>query len=318
MGLKETFKKQGGTALLKRYWQSGAFYTAVGEFLLLGKSRTALEILRLSAQLKAKQNLEKRYKGQLAEFEKSYDQTLPHEQSNKVWVCWFQGMDNAPDLVRKCYQSIRDNLEGREVVLITSDNMMDYVQFPDDIQKKVNAGIIRGAHLSDLLRLELLIKYGGTWIDATVFCSNGDIPGYMLDSDLFLFQTLKPGRDGHCIVISNWFITAKSNNRILGATQHLLYEYWKNNNDVIDYFIFHIFFQLVIEKYPDEWNKVVPFTNAVPHILLLRLYEDFDDKIWSAVNKMTPFHKLSYKLDEEKIQRKGSYYDEMFSGRKSE
>ena len=35
----------------------------------------------------------------------------------------------------------------------------------------IDSGQITKTHLSDLLRLELLIRYGGTWIDATVFCT---------------------------------------------------------------------------------------------------------------------------------------------------
>lgn len=88
--------------LIKQYVKSGSLGTAVGEFALLGKSRTAQEILRLSTQLKAKQKLEKKYRSTLEEFDKNYDQSLPHDNSsNKVWICWFQGMENAPALVKK-------------------------------------------------------------------------------------------------------------------------------------------------------------------------------------------------------------------------
>ena len=73
MGLKETFQKQGGMKLIKQYAKSGSLGTAVGEFALLGKSRTALEILRLSTQLKTKQKLEKKYQGTLKAFDKTYD-----------------------------------------------------------------------------------------------------------------------------------------------------------------------------------------------------------------------------------------------------
>ena len=52
MGLKQIFEKQGGMNLLKQYWNGGAFFTAAGEFVLLGKDTKALEILRLSAQYK--------------------------------------------------------------------------------------------------------------------------------------------------------------------------------------------------------------------------------------------------------------------------
>ena len=44
--LSEIFKKQGGMQLIKRYVKSGVLFTAMAEFVLLGKSRTALEILR--------------------------------------------------------------------------------------------------------------------------------------------------------------------------------------------------------------------------------------------------------------------------------
>ena len=53
--LMKLFKKQGGKKLLKQYWKGGALFTAVGEFLLLGKSRTSLELLSLAASLKTKQ-----------------------------------------------------------------------------------------------------------------------------------------------------------------------------------------------------------------------------------------------------------------------
>ena len=60
MGLKETFKKQGGMKLLKQYYHGGALFTGVCEFLLLGKSRTSLEILRLSTTMKTKEKLKKK------------------------------------------------------------------------------------------------------------------------------------------------------------------------------------------------------------------------------------------------------------------
>lgn len=309
MNLKDTFKKQGGMKLLKQYWKSGSFFTVASQFILLGKSRTALEILRLSAGLKTKQKLEKKYRNRLREFDRTYDAALPNESSNKVWICWFQGMENAPKLVQKCYKSIKENLSDREIVLITLENMYEYIQFPEYIQDKIDRGIIKGAHLSDLLRLELLIQYGGTWIDATVFCSGKNIPNYMLDSELFLFQCLKPGRDGHSTVISNWFITAYSSNKILAAVQYLLYAYWKENDELVDYFIFHDFFQMVIERYPDEWNKVVPFSNSTPHILLLKLFERYNYFMWNEITAQTPFHKLSYKFEVSKTLEAGTYYD---------
>lgn len=315
MGLKETFERQGGMGLIKQYWKSGAFFTAVGEFLLLGKSRTALEILRLSAQLKGKQKLERKYKGKLLEFDEKYDGTQEHGISNKVWVCWFQGLEEAPDLVKKCYQSLKENLTDREIVLITKENMQEYAEFPGYIMEKWERGQITHTHMTDLLRLELLLKYGGMWVDATVLCTRKreDIPEYYFDSDLFLYQSLKPGRDGNAQYISSWLMSAKTNNRILAAVKYLCYEYWKTNDSMVDYFLLHDFFSIVLEYYPEEWNQIIPCDNAAPHILLLRLFEPYDERIWQAVKAQIPFHKLTYKFEKGQITWKNTFYEELFS-----
>jgi len=308
--LIQIFYKQGGIKLLKQYWKSGILFTAIGEFILLGKSETALKILRNAVTLKTKQKLEKKYKNKILEIEKSYHEQAV-EENRKIWVCWLQGIDAAPDIVKKCFFSVKNNITDRDVILLTEDNYQNYISFPRDIQDKIDCGIIKGAHMSDLLRLELLQKYGGTWIDATVFCSSSDIPKYMLNSDLFLFQCLKPGSDGQPTTISNWFITAKPNHKFIFMIKELLYEYWRNNDEVIDYYIFHDFFQLLIDRYPNEWNKVIPFSNSPSHILFLRLFEDFDEAVWEAVIKMTPFHKLSYKFEDSETLRPNTYYQKI-------
>lgn len=313
MGLNDIFKKQGGINLIRQYWKGGALFTGLCEFLLLGKSRTALEILRLSTTLKIKQKLEKKYRYKLEEFDKNYSEGN-HEISNKIWICWFQGMDNAPEIVKRCYNSVSNVFRDKDIILITEDNMYEYITFPEYIQKKINMGIINSAHLSDLLRLELLIKYGGTWMDATVYCTGREVPKYMIESELFLFQCLKPGLDGHATSISNWFISAYTNNKMLCALRHLLYSYWNQNDNVVNYFVFHMFFQMVIEKYPTEWNKVIPFSNSTPHILLLRIFDNYDEEMWNSITEMTPFHKLSYKFDSNQINMKNTFYQRIMLG----
>lgn len=309
------FQKVGGKEILRQYRQGHNLIFALFLSTILGFDRKSLEILRLAVNNRLLKKLRKQYKHFLEEWKiKNHAPTiiggLNASPRRKVWVCWFQGIDQAPDVVKRCYESINQNITDREVVLITEDNYEQFVQFPDYIQEKIRRGIIPKAHMSDLLRLELLTRYGGTWIDATVYCS-GKCPACMLDSELFLFQNLKPGLDGHVTSISNWFITSESGNKILELTLTLLYDYWAKHDRLVDYFIFHDFFQLAVETYPEEWGKVVPFSNSLPHILLLRLFEPYDKKVWTAVKEQTPFHKLSYKFTEEQAQKEGTYYKEV-------
>lgn len=320
MKLLRLIQKQGGIKLLKQFCKTGSLITAIGQLLLLGPKKKALEILRLSTEYKSKTKFEKKYREKLIYLSKIYDEAQMQKPSNVVWICWFQGIKEAPELVKVCYNSVKENLTNKDIILITEENMSNYVTFPDYIIEKWKKGMITHTHMTDLLRLELLTRYGGTWIDATVFCSQkiDTIPKYFFEDELFLYQTLKPGRDGMSLFISSWFISARPNNKILWITKELCYEYWKKNNDLIDYFLIHHFICMVLENNEDEWKKIVPRDNGTPHILLLRLFEEYDDKMWNAIRQQSPFHKLSYKFTEEQSKLKNTYYEKLILGELNE
>lgn len=306
----QLFKSQGGLRLINDYAHSGVLLYVIGQVLLTGFSKKSLEIVRLGVQLKIRNKLRKRFLGVLQQFDLNYSKhNFVSEHSNKVWVCWMQGIENAPPLVQRCYKSLQANLPDREIILITSNNIDEYAEFPDYILDKYHKGLITHTHFSDLLRVELLCKYGGTWIDSTVFCSGSDIPRYIFDSPFFVFQNLKPGANGSISNISNWFITSWSNHKFMLAQRSLLFEYWKNYDYVIDYFFFHHFISIISEYYSDDWNKMIQFPNSFPHVLLLMLFEPFNQEKWNAVTSSCPFHKLAYKRSAEDMAKKGTYYE---------
>ena len=310
---RKIFSKVNGKEQLKQYAKAHVLLFTLMITALLGVSKKALEIVRLAINNRIYTKLRKKNQKFIAEYKKNNDFTQkPHRHSNTIWTIWLQGMENAPYIVQKCYESMCKNLSDKEIVVITEDNYQRYVNFPDYIVEKYKTGHISKVHFSDLLRVELMATHGGTWLDGTVYCSESPKQKYILDSDLFLFQHLKPGLDGHCTAISSWLITASTNNPIIMLTRALLHNYWETHDYAIDYFILHYFFQMSIEAYPEEWNKVVPFNNSTPHILLLRLFEPYDGKTWESVKEQTPFHKLSYKFDKKNIDIKGTYYDVLF------
>lgn len=305
--LNSIFKQVGGFQLLKQYRRAGVLPIVTAELLLLGTSKKSLEIIRLIVQKKIRKKLYKEYSYIL----KKYDTFTinEHVSSNKVWVCWLQGMENAPLLVQRCYHSLKKHMKDREIIVITEHNMHEYVEFPDYILEKLKNGEITRTFFSDILRLELLIKHGGMWIDATVLCTSDNIPECIYNSDLFLYQILKPGRDGHSITISSWLISAKTNNRILMAAREMIYEYWKKYHYLIDYGLLHIFISIALEYFEEDYKKIPKFSNSVPHILLLDAFEPFNADNYETIKNMTCFHKLSNKRDESLLKLKGTYYD---------
>lgn len=306
------FNKVDGWKIMRQYIYSHVLIYALFMILINGFSKKSLEILRLGVTNKLLKRMRKKYKRDIIEYKnKSISNNLEHIASNKIWMYWGQGIENAPELVRKCYDSIKENLPDKEIVMLNDSTYMKYVTFPKYIQEKIDLGIITKTHFSDLLRLELLIKYGGTWVDSTVYCSGKNYEEFMFDSDLFFFQCLKPGLDGHATCISSWFLTAKTNNKVLLLTRELLYKYWSKHNKMIDYFLLHDFMQISLETYQEEWKKVVPVSNSIPHILLLRLFEEYDQEIWDYLRNITCFHKLSYKFNEENFKISDTYYQKV-------
>ena len=297
--------------LIKHHFKNHTLTLMIGETLLLGKNPKSYEIMGLCIEYKIKKQLKRKYYKSLIKFDENYNDDIPHEKSNKVWICWLPGIENAPEVVQRCCNSVKNNLKDRELILISAENMLEYVDIPQFIIEKWKNGIISYTHLADYLRLELLVKYGGLWLDATVFCSSSDIPNYINNSDLFFYQHLTLNKYGRSTFTSSWLISARSNNKILMATRDLLKEYWEKNNYAVDYFIFHHFITLALEFYPGNWDNVVPVDNSTPHLLQHKLFETYDDTFWKSIKHNTCFHKLTYKFDEEKTKKENTYYKEV-------
>lgn len=307
------FTKAGGITLLKQYVRNRSFLIALNQFFVLGREKKALELLRLSVEYKFLKRLQKKEKSiikQLADSIRNDHIADKIKQSKTIWICWWQGIENAPVLVKKCYSSVCANFSEWDIRMITSDNYYEYVSFPEYIVEKWKSGTISNTHMSDLLRLELLIQHGGLWLDSTILATSGDIPMSIVNSDLFFYQTLKPGANGHSVFCSNWLIYATSNNCILKLTRELLYRFWAENNTISDYFLFHYYLTISCEAFPEEYEKIPQFSNEIPHILLLNIFKEFDEEYMNDLKRMSCFHKLSYKLDpDQKENAKDSYYN---------
>ena len=201
-------------------------------------------------------------------------------------------------------KSIRENIKDREVVVITNENFRDYVDFPEHIIKKYEKGLITRTHFSDLLRLELLINYGGTWIDSSVYVT-GYNEVFFRDS-LFVFDNIKRGNNGSNL--SSWFITANKNDPILMTTRDLLYNFWKHHNKMPNYFLFHLFFTLASERYHEHWEKVPTYSNLPPHMLQRELPNTFSEDRFEQIKQMSTIHKLNRRVKDKGLQ-KNSFYE---------
>lgn len=263
------------------------------------------DILNLQMESYSYKKVKKKYKYILDNVETDYK--ISKKNNKIIWICWLQGMEDAPKLVQRCYESLKKNMKEYTINIINEDNMLEYIDIPKYIIEKWKKGIISFAHFSDIIRVSLLIKYGGVWIDSTVLCTDNLLKDRLENSSLFVYKSIMRGSD--VISASNWLIASVPENPILILVQKLLYEFWKKENVIIHYYLFHIFFTLAIEKYPQIWNDVVSYNNISPHILVNELNSTFSEKRYDEIKRMSSFHKLNYK--KEYIEMENTFYYEL-------
>lgn len=242
------------------------------------------------------QRLLRQYGSLIAERSETYRTlTLEQRRSDKVWVCWLQGFETAPELVKMCVDSMRKYLVGKEIVLLTYENYKTYATLPDFMVRKYERGLIPPALFSDLLRLELLIRNGGTWLDATILCTGSHYPKEIMDCDLFMFQALRKG-DPQFYGTSNWFITACTNNRLLLVLRDVLLQYWQDYDCTLNYYMFHDFFFEIAKLFPEE-IAAMPRKNRLLPLMVMERNGIIPNEEWiTELKKRCCFHKLNCRL----------------------
>lgn len=267
------------------------------------------ELWQLNKDYKQFKKLKKEY-GQLIKADSILqpDAVAP----KKIWFCWLQGIENAPMLVKSCYESLKKHLVDYEIIVITADNLNNYIELPDYIINKWKRGIISNTHFSDVLRLSLLAKWGGTWIDSTVLCT-GVMPKYIEDSDFFVFSN--EFRNDKSIRLSSWFIHSVANHQIISQTRELLYKYWEKENKLCHYFLMHMFMTMVMNENEDLLIDMPFISNINPHTLQFKyLFKTQNAKDIELVKSLSTFHKLSYKFDKEHTSKENTNYQLIIKG----
>lgn len=233
--------------------------------------------------------------------EYDYDPKLIEKDSrylDKVWICWWQGIENAPDIVKSCVNSIKKNAESHEIIIITEENYREFVEFPSWLEEKKEKGIISKTHYSDLLRLEILSRYGGLWLDSTFFCSSKCIDEifekeiWSIKRPDYMHCSIACGQFANYSLASNW-----EHRKLYAIFRDFLLFYWKENDSIIDYLLTDYLIVLASKTntyVKQQLEKIEP-NNPRCDDLFKMLGHEFDEKAWSELCNRTGLFKLSWK-----------------------
>lgn len=222
-----------------------------------------------------------------------------------VWVCWWQGEDTAPELVKTCINSIRKHIPQEKAVLrlITLENCMEYVTFTDTVIKKFQEGKITLTHLSDMLRAELLYRYGGLWLDATYYVS-GSIKETLFEKDTFWTLKYPTYIWKSDITQGRWSCNAlrvPPKSLFARFLMESFWYYWEVNDSLIDYFLIDYVAALAYDTFPKVRRMVDECLISDPVVFELQknLTRKFDAKKYQDWTQKVNFFKLNWRMEAE-------------------
>jgi Capsular polysaccharide synthesis protein len=246
-----------------------------------------------------------------------------------IWFVWFQGVENAPEVVRACHDSWLSRNPGWDVVTLDESSLFTVASLDYTCGKLATQ---LPNHRSNVLRLELLSRYGGVWADATCFCVQALddwLPG-VAGSGFFAFAQPGPDRP-----LSSWFLAASPANLLVVRWLERMGAYWCDHvfrdnawlrdrlgrhltsssrrralwfsplvRDVLrvaPYFAFHYGFEKLLAEDPraaDIWERTPTVSADGPHRpqregLLAPISPSLRDEV---DGKTVPVYKLSWKL----------------------
>ncbi|MDB4345095.1 capsular polysaccharide synthesis protein [bacterium] len=215
--------------------------------------------------------------------------------NRNIWVYWSQGFDNAPPLVKECLKSVKHYNPNWNIIELTDVNLKEYI---DGIH---HPGPL--AAYSDIIRISLIKKYGGLWVDATVlFNKSLDewLPEYITEG---MFAFSEPTKRHN---ICSWFLYGEKDNFLVDKWKETVDNYWGGRKGFHDYLWFHFCFDSCynqLSEFKDKWDKVKKY-NATwnpasyngnnPHV-----FAPYDPRHLSIVAKTVqnftaPVYKLSH------------------------
>lgn len=215
-----------------------------------------------------------------------------------IWVCWWTGEESAPPLVKQCIKSIRANAGNHPVNLITQENVFQYLDIPAHILDRVRDKTMCIANFSDYLRFDLLARYGGLWLDATIYCSQR-LPEAYFGMPVFTCKS----QTVNSRYISDYRWTSFCfggwrGNVLFRFFRDAFDHYWTTESKSVDYLLVDYLIDIAYRRIPSvkQWLDYVPVNNIHRDDLQAAMNAALPAEMFGQIVKEdTCFYKLSWR-----------------------
>lgn len=246
-----------------------------------------------------------------------------------IWQFWDSGYKNVPEGIKVCIDRVQEIAKNSEFdyVLITDENIEKYIYTPEFILKKYRTGKITKPHFSDIVRMSLLSKYGGLWIDTTYYVSQK----VNLNIAKCNFFTLHKkwgafaGNPAMCRWLQNFIGSDVSEYRLFKFCLAGFYKYWRNHEEMPKEYLFIDYLILTFYKTNKEFRKNLKslksnFKGVASMSLLSNYFHN--SVIYSKKNEKRLlsqadlYHKLDFKYSKQELNNGKETFYKKFIDRK--
>ena len=222
----------------------------------------------------------------------------------KIWFCWLQGEENLPPIVRCCYNSLRENAGHYKIVFIDEKNFSNYVDIAPHVMDKFRAGKISRTHFSDILRVNLLERHGGLWLDSTILVTE-PLNKYedILEKPFFTqkFHKEKKFLNRFIYPFGLWATFTQGtnimHNPLYAFVKEFFFEYLRTHDSFEMYFLQDFVISLAYENISFVRQEIddVPINNTSVHSLKNVLNSPCEEIPFDKLFPVNFLHKLTYK-----------------------
>ena len=250
--------------------------------------------------------VDKFLRGLVIEYSNCIDESCirPADEKTPVWCCWWQGEEQMPELVKLCHARLKQVIpvDKAELHLITLDNYTQYVDLPEHILDKFNRGVITMTTMSDVLRFALLERYGGYWLDATVFFT-GEIPEEYFSGKFFcqrmVSNTKYAVREACGCNWCGFSMAGPSGSIVFRFMKDAFSIWWEHFDTIIDYVLIDYMLLTGFQSVPAIHKVIdsVPDNNEDIFEMYQVLNQPYSEELYQRLTERNVMHKLTYKMD---------------------
>lgn len=175
-----------------------------------------------------------------------------------IWVCWLQGERCMPENLKPYIATIQKNRGQHPLYFLDLQTAKDLVTIPQFILDSVKSGRISRAHLADYIRICILEKFGGIWLDTTIILDSPlpdaifDYPFWSVKNlDFFPYSPVIPGG----LQWQIYAIAAQPDALFYNALRRLFEFYVREENGKNNYFFVYYLSEILRRDVPILRNE---------------------------------------------------------------